>query len=134
MGDVSALCCVGSGGDLIGGVEGGWWGGVGALLGRLTRVLAGGWCWRGVGRTALAQLEGGDVGVGVVGDEDPEAVAVVVAERQLRAGVGPLAAADSSRLFGPGIQVERELAHPRAWARLAARPDGRRPRLLGHPE
>ena len=40
------------------------------------------------GVLAVAQLQGGDVGVGLVGQDDLEAVPVGVGERQLRAGVG----------------------------------------------
>jgi len=37
----------------------------------------------------VPQLQRGQIRVGLVGDKDLEAVAVVVGEAQLRAGVGP---------------------------------------------
>jgi hypothetical protein len=43
---------------------------------------------------AVPQLQPGDVGIGLVGEEDLEAVPVVVAEAQLGAGVGVLSSAD----------------------------------------
>ena len=46
------------------------------------------------GALAVPQLQPGQVRVGLVGEEDLEAVPVVVAEAQLGAGVGVLAAAD----------------------------------------
>jgi hypothetical protein len=55
----------------------------------------------GVG--AVASLQHGGVGVGLVGDEHLEAAAVPVGEGQLvrRAGVGPLAAADHPHALWP---------------------------------
>ena len=72
------------------------------------------------GAVAVAQLEGGDVCVWLVGDEDLEAVAVVVGEGELGAGVGPLAAADHACRLGPAGRgrVEREL-HTQAPSRTS---------------
>src|SRR5207248_8327971 len=56
---------------------------------------------------AVATLEHGDVLVGLVGEDRLEAVAVVVGEAQLRAGVWPLAADDQPRALRPGRQIDR---------------------------
>jgi hypothetical protein len=75
------------------------------------------------GTLALAALEHGDVGVGLVGEECLEAVAIVVGEGQLRAGMRALAAADKPRALRPGGEVEKpgELADPSlAWKRSAS--------------
>jgi site-specific DNA recombinase len=58
------------------------------------------------GALAVAQLQLGDVGLGLVGDKDLEAVPVEVGERQLGAGVGVLAAADRTGARRPGVQVD----------------------------
>jgi hypothetical protein len=73
------------------------------------------------GAVAVAQLQPGQVGVGLVGQEDLEAVAVKVGEAQLGAGVGVLAAADRPGAFRPGVQVDPagQLAGLGALARLA---------------
>ncbi len=66
----------------------------------------------------------------LVGDEDLEAVAVVVAEGELGAGVRPLAAADRPGAVRPARQVERELGDRRPLARLARLRERRPPPLL----
>ena len=53
------------------------------------------------GALAVTALEDGDVLVGLVGEDRLEAVAVVVGERQLRAGVRALAPDDQPRTLGP---------------------------------
>src|SRR5919201_3179775 len=58
------------------------------------------------GALTVAQLQPSEVAVGLVGDEHLEAVPVGVGERQLRAWVGPLAAADRPGALGPASQVE----------------------------
>jgi len=73
------------------------------------------------GALAMAALQGGDVGLGLVGQEDPEAVAVVIGEGELRAGVGALAADDQARALRPVGQIDQvgDLGHRRP---RAARP------------
>src|SRR4029453_2701761 len=92
------------------------------------------------GALAVPQLQGGEVAVGLVGYKDLEAVAVVVGEAQLGAGVGVLTAADHPGARRPGVQVDPagQLAHLGAsadrpagstagvqaasgWARIASR-------------
>jgi len=58
------------------------------------------------GAAAMAQLQGGQVGVGLVGDEHLEAVPVGVAERQLGARVRILAAADRPGARRPAGKVQ----------------------------
>ena len=67
-------------------------------------------------RPAVTQLEPSDVVAVLVGEEARVAVAVFVEDRELRAGVGPLAAADQPGARGPRRQVDRvaELGDPRA--------------------
>ena len=55
---------------------------------------------------AVARLQVGDVGVGLVGQDRLEAVPVVVGEGQLRAGVRALAAHDHARPGRPAGQVQ----------------------------
>jgi hypothetical protein len=83
-------------------------------------------------RWAVAQLQAGHIGVGLVGEEDLEAVAVVVAEAQLRAWVGVLAAADRPRALRPGVQVDPagQLAHLGAVADLSVGVDRGRPDMF----
>jgi hypothetical protein len=77
------------------------------------------------GATAVAQLQGGDVGVGLVGDEDLEAVPVGVGEAELGAGVGIFAAADRPRARRPAREVQgRKLGDLGTQARLALAVDG----------
>jgi hypothetical protein len=73
------------------------------------------------GALAVAQLQGGQVGVGLVGEEDLEAVAVVVGEAQLGARVGVFTSADGAGTFRPGVQVDPagQLADLGAVANLA---------------
>ena len=80
------------------------------------------------GALTVAQLQPGQVGVGLVGDEDLEAVPVVVAEAQLGAGVGVLAAADH-----PGARPARCAGRSSRSARTPRRRrgPGRRHRPLG---
>ena len=65
---------------------------------------------------AVTQLEPSDVVAVLVGEEARVAVAVLVEDRELRAGVGPLAAADQPGALGPRRQVDpvAELGDPRA--------------------
>ena len=81
----------------------------------------------------MPQLQGAQVGSGLVGEKDLEAVAVVVGEAQLGAGVGILAAADRSGARRPGVQVDPagQLTHLGAVAELAVGVDRRGPALLG---
>jgi hypothetical protein len=73
----------------------------------------------------VAELKGGDVGVGLVGHKHLEAVAVVVAEAQLRAGMGVLPAAQHARARRPVVQVDPagQLDHLGAVTDLAVRLD-----------
>jgi hypothetical protein len=92
-----------------------------------------------VGVGAVAGLQDGGVGVGLVGDEDLEAVAGLVGEGQLvrRAGVGPLAAADRPGARRPAssgkVQV-RKLGDPGTPAGSAVGVHGGLPCRLGQPE
>ena len=81
------------------------------------------------GALAVAQLQRGMIRVGLVGQEDLEAVPVVVGEAQLRAGMGVLAAADRPGARRPGVQVEPagQLTDLGARADLAVGSDGRSP-------
>jgi hypothetical protein len=54
----------------------------------------------------MAQLQPGDIGFGLVGKEDLEAVAVVVGEAQLGGGMGVLAAAKYAGARWLGVQVD----------------------------
>jgi hypothetical protein len=58
------------------------------------------------GALAMPALDLGDVLVGLVGEDRLEAVAVVVGERQLRAGVGALTANDQPGTFGPAGELD----------------------------
>jgi hypothetical protein len=71
--------------------------------------------------------------VGLVGEEHLEAVAVVVGEAQLGAGVGVLSSAEHAGTFRPGVQVDPagQLAHLRAMAELAVGVDCWGPGCLG---
>jgi hypothetical protein len=60
----------------------------------------------GVRALALATLEQLDVGVDVVGQHGLQAMAVMIAKRQLRAGVRALAAHDHPRSGRPRRQIE----------------------------
>ena len=60
----------------------------------------------GVRALALAALEDLDVGVGLVGQDGLEAMAVMVGEGQLRAGMRALAADDHPRPGRPGGQIQ----------------------------
>ncbi len=55
---------------------------------------------------AVAALDRGDVGIGLVGEDGLEAMAVVVGERQLSARVGALATDDHPRTRRPTVEVE----------------------------
>src|SRR3954465_3970282 len=81
---------------------------------------------------AVAALEGGDVGAGLVGEDRLEAVAVVVAEGQLRAGMRTLATDDHSRALGAAGALEpvSELGDLSVLARLAVGVQRRGPRRL----
>jgi hypothetical protein len=81
----------------------------------------------------MAQLQPGEVRVGLVGEQDLEAVPVVVAEAQLGAGVSVLAAADRSGARRPGVQVDPagQLAYLCALPRLAVGIDRWGPGHLG---
>jgi hypothetical protein len=73
---------------------------------------------------------------GEVGQRGQEAVAVVVGEGQLGAGVRALAAHDHPRSVGPCAELEvvGELGHPGTLARLAVLADRRPPRRFGQTE
>ena len=70
-------------------------------------------------------------GIGLVGDEALEAVAVEVGERQLRAGVRTLNGGRSAALRPAGkVHLAGQLRHPRPRARLAVLLDRGLPRRL----
>jgi hypothetical protein len=75
-------------------------------------VLGGADAVLGPGAGAVAALQGDDVLVLFVGEQDLEAVALVIGEGKLRARVRALAAADGPRALGPAGQVEIQLGHP----------------------
>jgi hypothetical protein len=80
----------------------------------------------------VPRIQGGGVGVGLVGDEHLEAVAGVVGEAQLvrRAGVGPLAAADRPGPNRPALAGKVQagkLRDPRATAPATMLVKGRHP-------
>jgi hypothetical protein len=81
----------------------------------------------------VPQLQASQVGIGLVGDEHLEAVAVVVGEAQLRAGVGVLAAAQHAGGGRPVATVDPagQLAHLGAVTDLAVRLDRWRPGVHG---
>ena len=55
----------------------------------------------------MAQLQGGDADVFLVGDEGGVAVAgLAVEDRELGAGMGALAAADQPRALGPARELD----------------------------
>jgi hypothetical protein len=85
------------------------------------------------GALPVAQFKDRQVGVGLVGDEHLEAVAVKVGEAQLRAGVGPLTAAQQAGGGRPVAQLDPagQRAHPGAVAGLPVGLDRRRPGRLG---
>jgi DNA-binding MarR family transcriptional regulator len=85
------------------------------------------------GPLAVPQLQPGKVRVGLVGDKALEAVAVVVGEAQLGAGMGILPAADPPGAGRPGVQVDPagQLAHLGAVADLAVGLHRGRPGRLG---
>ena len=58
------------------------------------------------GVSAMTNLEGDDVGVALVGDEDLEAISLMVCESELCSGMGPLAPTDRARPSRPRAQVE----------------------------
>jgi hypothetical protein len=62
--------------------------------------------WSSTPARAVAAFELGDVLAGLVGEGGLEAVAVVVGERQLRAGMWALATDEHPRTGRPGVQVE----------------------------
>ena len=55
---------------------------------------------------SITHHDGGDVPIGLVGEDRLEAVAVVVGKGQLRAGVRALAADDQPRSLRPGGEVD----------------------------
>ena len=55
---------------------------------------------------AVAQLQGGDVALALVGDEGGVAIALGIEDAELGAGVRPLAAADQPRSLGPSGEVD----------------------------
>jgi hypothetical protein len=85
------------------------------------------------GALTMPQLQPGQVRVGLVGEEDLEAVAVVVGEAQLGAGVGVFPSADRSGAVRPGVPVDPagQLDHLGAGADLAVGVDRRCPGRLG---
>ena len=70
---------------------------------------------------AVAGLQGGQIVIGLIGDEALEAVPVDVGERELGAGVRALATDDQARALRPGVErdVAGQLGHPGALARAA---------------
>ena len=58
------------------------------------------------GPAAVMQLQRGDVVAVLVGEEARVTVAMLVEDRELRAGVWTLAAGDQPGALGPGEQVE----------------------------
>lgn len=91
-----------------------------ALLAAADAVLG-----RGAGAVEL--LEAGDARALLVGEEDLEAVAVVIGEGELGAGVGALAAADGARPLRPGRKIESKLGHPCPFSLLSVLGEGRLP-------
>jgi hypothetical protein len=85
------------------------------------------------GALAVPQLQPSKVRVGLVGEEDLEAMAVVVAEAQLGAGMGVLPPAARPGPFRPGVQVDEagQLADLGAIADLAVGVDRTGPGGLG---
>jgi hypothetical protein len=85
------------------------------------------------GALTVAQLQPGQVGLGLVGEEHLEAVAVVVGEAQLGAGMGVLASADRPRARWPVAQVDPagQLAHLGIGTDLAVSVPGCSPAGLG---
>ena len=55
----------------------------------------------------MAQLQGGDVGTLLVGDESGVAVPAIVEDLKLSAGVKPLGVHDQPRALGPFGEVDR---------------------------
>ena len=89
----------------------------------------------GAGASAVQALEPGRV-AGKIGQRGQEAVAVMVGEGQLRAGVRALAAHDHPAARGPAGQIQAigDLGHPRALALGAVLADRRTPCVLGQAE
>ncbi len=85
---------------------------------------------------AMAAFQAGEVGVGLVGEDRLEAVAVVVGEEELRAGMGPLDADDHARPFRPSGEVEAasEFSDLTVVARLTVGVERCGPRRLGQGE
>ena len=86
------------------------------------------------GALAVPQLQPSQVGVGLVGQEDLEAVPVKVAEAQLGAGVGVLAAADrprapAARCAGRPSRSARPPQRQRGAGRRGRPPGSRRARV-----
>jgi hypothetical protein len=85
------------------------------------------------GVSAVANFEGNDVGVLLVGDQCLEAKPLVVSEGELGARVGKLAAADGPGPRWPGCQVEvAQLTDGLALSDLAVLADRRPPGVLRH--
>jgi hypothetical protein len=82
------------------------------------------------GAAAVAQLELGDVVAFLVGEKAGVAVAVLVEDRELGAGVRPLATADQPGAGRPGreVQLLSQLGDPGAVAVLAVAVDRLYPR------
>jgi len=80
---------------------------------------------------AIAHLQPGDISVGLVGDEAGVPVAVLVEDRELRAGVRPFATGDQPSALRPRRQVQTvgELSNPRPVPKLAVAVN--RPNPLG---
>ncbi len=85
---------------------------------------------------AVAALDDRDLLVGLVGEDRLEAVAVVVGEAQLRAGVRALAADDQPRARGPGAQLDAvgDLGDLAVVALAAVLRERRNPRIGGNLE
>ena len=81
----------------------------------------------------MTQLQGGDVGVGLVGEEHLEAVPVGVGEAELDARVGILTPTDRPGARWPARKVQgRELGDLGAWAWLAVGVDHWLPGIGSH--
>src|SRR3954447_24840615 len=109
-----------------------------AWCGRLRHpgVLAGADAVLDAGAAAVAQLQGGDVGSGLVGEKAGVPVAVLVEDLKLRARVRALAATDQPRALRPARQLQAvgQLGYPGSLAGLAVRVDRLKPRALGQLE
>src|SRR3954447_1454703 len=109
-----------------------------AWCGRLRHpgVLAGADAVLDAGAAAVAQLQGGDVGSGLVGEKAGVPVAVLVEDLKLRARVRALTATDQPRALRPArhLQAVGQLGYSGSLAGLAVGVDRLKPRALGQLE